>query len=199
MVEDRDISELEVKLNNLFKHMPCRKIKLGKVNIEKADNGLSVVLVSYYVPVMKNNIQDWDVEMAMTVLKPEEVFDVKSCVDKVKKSIPDYYKSIFIENVQSALTDVSYSFSEDKIPNTFEIVKIPFRQLAIKTVTGKPVFIDLCSSSYQKVLAIVDGKNCWTNKIDFKRFVDCMKRRELVTLLLTLSQSELPGYTSKEI
>lgn len=198
MVEDRDISELEVKLNNLFKHMPCRKIKLGKVNIEKADNGLSVVLVSYYVPVMKNNIQDWDIEMSMTVLKPGETFDIKSCVDKVKKSIPDYYKSIFVENVQSALTDVAYSFSEDKIPDTFEIVKIPFKQLAIRTVEDKPIFIDLCSSSYQKVLAVVDGKNYWSNKVDFKRFVDCMKRRELVTLLLTLSQTNLPDYNSKE-
>lgn len=194
MVEDRDISEFEIKLNNFLKHLPCRKIKVNKIDIDRKDTETLIATILELPNTEGSGAEaSSNLIVAYNKVLNEDSLDIKSYIDLIKSKIPEYYKSVFAKSVQTALKAISYPFSEDKVPNTFEIVKLPYRQISVRTL-DKPIFIDLCNSSYSRILEILDDRPIWTNVIDFEKLVKCMKRRELVTLLLMLSQSELPNY-----
>lgn len=181
MVEDRKILDLQDKLEKVLKRLPCRKLKLSSLQLKALDSGQKVVIISISLP------DNFDSNPFTTVFDWNDDVDVKVVVNKTLQQLPAELKSIRVQNLETALQSISYNFSSKNLPTDFNIVKLPYRQLAISNNSNETIFINLCTSSYQRLLSTL-GRS-WRPVIDFSEIVNCMKRKELVTLLLTLTSN----------
>lgn len=180
MVADAAII-LRSKLEKALKHLPCRNIKLKNLSISEQSIP-AIVNINLLFPVEENSqmilVFEWDPEKKT----------IKNLIREILNQIPKNYLSITVKNIKESLQDIHYNFSNRNIPDSFDIIKLPYRQLEVATQFGKS-FINLYASSYQKILSTLDENNSrkWKNCIDFSKIVNCMKRKELVTLLLVLN------------
>lgn len=202
MVEDRKV--LEDKIKNFLKHLPCRGLKLESIYLQDVyysePKTLKAVAKKSYVIRISTTFN------ADEVKKIDIVTDVGLCsesssenlstenahqiVNVVGNCIPETYKSLKVQNVKESLTKISYNFSSKNIPDNFYLVKLPYRQLALQTsLNEKIIFIDLCTGSYQKILAEIDSIQSWPTALNFLQVANNLKRKELVTLLLALASN----------
>lgn len=177
MVEDRKIPEIEEKLTKLFKHIPYRKYRVSKMCNQA--NSLTIVATS----------PDSFAEPIVTVIENVDDLDIKAIVKAVKDNIPEELLKIKISNISSSLNDISYNFSVDNIPESFEIVKLPYRQLLIKLSENKTFYINLCTPSYHRLLSIFDRILDWPGEVSFEQIAKSLKRKEIVTLMLSLASN----------
>lgn len=177
MVEDRKISEIEEKLTKLFKHIPYRKYRVSKICNQS--NNLTIVATS----------SDSFAEPIVTVVEDVESLDIKAIVKAVKDNIPESFLKITVSNISSSLNNISYNFSVNNIPESFEIVKLPYRQLLIKLAEDRTFYINLCTPSYHRLLSIFDRLLDWPGEITFDQIAKSLKRKEIVTLMLSLTSN----------
>lgn len=177
MVEDGKISEIEEKLTKLFKHIPYRKYRVSKMCNQ--GNNLTIVATS----------SDSFAEPIVTVIESAENLDTKAIVKAVKDNIPEDFLKITVSNISSSLSSISYNFSVDNIPESFEIVKLPYRQLLIKLTKDKTFYVNLCTPSYHRLLSIFDRLLDWPSEVTFDQIAKSLKRKEIVTLMLSLTSN----------
>lgn len=175
MVEDREIIEnLNRKIKNLLKHLPCRRLKLSQLVVKELNEDTQVAVIIIDTPEPQNIILTLPLSLSC-----------KDILFEVSKAIPEKYKSLEIKNVQSALKLIKYNFNTQKIPDSFLLTKVPYRQLALK-IDNHTAFINLSTSTYQKILHVLD-LNENLDYLDFDKIAVKMRRKELVVLLLSMS------------
>lgn len=97
------------------------------------------------------------------------------------------FMSITITESQDTQHSILKSFSNQTVPNTFKVCKVPKRQIQIQ-VGNKKSYINISLQSYQKVLSCIDKIRKWPASISCKDFMAFFKRKEFVTILLQVSQ-----------
>lgn len=170
--------ELENKLINLLKRIPFRYLKLKEIEVSKDS--------STYISIkIEDTIKRLDI-LSFSFYTTNKI-DVKDIIKRVKEGIPKEYFNIEIYNVSNILNNISTNLSKKEIPDTFTIIKIPYRQLEI-LVDDTQLFLNLNVDSYQKVLGYFRKFKECPISIDFSEISKFLKRKELITLFLLLSQ-----------
>lgn len=185
MVEDReDIDNiLSSKLKNLLKHLPCRKLKLIRLESRTLADG-SIVAIVISTP---EGELDMSKNIFLTLDAPENTEEIRKTVEKVLAAIPEKYLSITVTGVQKALKNINYSFNPENVPDSFVITKLPYRQLGIR-VADRSIFVDFCTATYQKILAVLDNSKEWPCERNFADIAEQIKKRkELIVLLWSIS------------
>lgn len=166
MVEDRTL-EIKEKLNKCLKHFAypgcrCTDVSAYMDNVLVADIRTPEGTISVPIDTSK------DVK--------EIVKSVIECRDLKR------YRQVIILNVEVDETRLTL----DNIPDDFIISGLPYRQLKI-SIGERPFFIDLCAVSYQHVYSLMLSQSHYPACINFKNLKSCLKRKELLVLLITLS------------
>lgn len=181
MVKNREALEttLHTKIVKLLKRLPCRGyLKVSEAVNFYAEDGSKLLIVSD---------PNGQVVASAVYRCPESEDDIRKIIQNLLKAIPLRFLEFKVTDVQKTLQTLNYSFSFKGIPDDFIVFKLPKRQLAIRT-SDKIVFIDICSATYQKILAVVDSAKDWLEERSFSSFAKCMKRKELGVLLLSIRQ-----------
>ena len=168
-----DAGTLELKLKNLFKHFVCRQIRVKDFKvIEEGDLQLKVTGPG----------------LNLDIFCPTENFDEKDFIHKINTH-PDLakYNQLMVTGVNEFSEDILKHFSYQDCPDMFYICKLPYRQLLVK-VGEQQCFIKVCAQTYQKLLASISGLNEWPAEISFDKIQSLFKRKELVSLMLHISQ-----------
>lgn len=170
------LEEIAAKLDNVCKHMALPYIRFTSIN--RVLKGNEVELYCY--------IRDEDVDPIVVPYCE----DVKEMVRRIKEKI-HWQESVSIHNVSSVETDLDID-----PPSMFQITGLPYRQIKI-CCNEKESFINLCQRSYQKVYSllyeagkqefILEYQNEPPGFIEFADLKKCLKRKELLVLLLSLS------------
>lgn len=184
MVEDRVLDEIKTKAKNLLKHYPCRNLKLKEVS-----EVVSEPTIGFAIRISAEG-PDWNFEN-ISLFKKKDLKDpslAKKCVEKLLQAIPSKFATANVTNVNESAKDIMHNFSGRDIPNTFIIEKLPYRQLQIKFADYR-IFLKLNIKSYQRVLALFDQQKSWPAELQFDALASCLKRKEIVTLLLYLSSA----------
>lgn len=168
-----DAGTLELKLKNLFKHFVCRQVRVkdfksmegGDIQLRITGPGLNLEI--YY---------------------PSENFNEKDFIHKVNTH-PDLvkYNQLRVYGVNEFSEEILKHFSYQECPDSFYICKLPYRQLLVK-VGEQQSFIKVCTQTYQKLLANISNLNEWPADISFEKLQNVFKRKELVSLMLHISQ-----------
>lgn len=166
------------KLNSFLKHLPCRKLKILKLTTQ--------LLYEKAVLILVLSAPSRSDDLFFTLEVPKSVEDINRTIKYIANSLPEKYLTVEFQNVKEVLNEINYNFSLEDIPSTFSVVKLPYKQLAIKRY-GATRFINLSKISYQRVLALFDRFYQWPAVCEFKDLTACMKRKELVVLLLSIS------------
>lgn len=187
MAEDRALIEkkfldcFELKLKNFLKHNVCRQLRLASLlKVETNQKNCIGILTTISTP--KSNLQ------VFNLVKQKDLKDlnnVRNCIELIKNNIPKEFCKIEITNIKN---DITTNLKIKDIPDNFYLEKLPYRQLQI-AVNEKRLFIDLCTKSYQRILAKLKNIEDWPVKLSFEDFSECLKRKEIVTLLIYLNQS----------
>jgi hypothetical protein len=182
MVEDRTLVAINTKVTSLLKHLPYRQLRVDTIEpVFTDDDSIHPIRISV-VDRTKNERID-----VVHILGSDESMDIKRCVEVLKSKIPAQYLSLNIVNVNQVAQEVLKNFSKRDLPDSFILEKLPYRQLQI-SVNGKRIFLKICVKSYQRVLSMLNSLTNWPNEVGLDRILNCLKRKELVTLLLYLSQ-----------
>lgn len=175
-----EIRTLEDKLNNLLKHLayPCfrvSRIVQAPSDVEdKEDYNVCVELKDPKLNILRPVVH-YDKGMEMR----EFISRVRNC-----KELKPYTQAI----VRDVTLDEGGSLSLDNVPKSFIITGLPYRQMKISTGSEDSYYIDLCQASYQRVCAIMSNVVNFPPAIPFNKIKDCLKRKEVLVLLITLSQ-----------
>lgn len=186
MVEDRMLIEkdfldcFEVKLKKFLKHCICRQLKVVSIKkIETNQKNCTGILTTISTP--ENDIQVFNLVKQKDLVNLEKV---KDCISIIKNNIPAKFSRLEVINIKN---DITTNLKIKDVLDSFYLERLPYRQLQV-FVNEKRFFIDLCTKSYQRVLALLKNED-WKTQIDFKSFSDCLKRKEIITLLIYLNQS----------
>lgn len=179
MVENREISEIVERLTTLLKHIPYRKYRVSKACLLNQDTNLTIVLTS----------TDSFAEPVIVSIENTADLDIKDAIKAVKDHIPGEFLKIKVNNISSSLSKIAYNFSVENIPESFEIVKLPYRQLQIKVSDSKGFYVDLCTPSYHRLLSLFDRLLDWPGEVSFTDIANNLKRKEIVTLMLSLTSN----------
>lgn len=186
MVTNRAVLEdIQVKITNLLKHLPCRQLKLKSIEWLTSELDTNIFGVKIVIQTPDSDIEN------VTLFKKKDLKDSKlpkHCIEQILKKIPQQYLSITIQDVQVTTKGVLKNFKEKDIPDEFILEKFPYRQLQIR-VNDRKLFIKLSTKTYQKILNFFNKQNQFPLTISFSHINNCLKRRELVTLLLYLTQT----------
>lgn len=177
-----EIRTLEDKLNNLLKHLayPCFRVSRivqvpSDVDPENKDEcDLCVELKDPKLNILRPVVH-YDKGMEMR----EFISRVRNC-----KELKPYTQAI----VRDVTLDEGGSLSLDNVPKSFIITGLPYRQMKISTGSEDSYYIDLCQASYQRVCAAMSNVVSFPATIPFSKIKDCLKRKEVLVLLITLSQ-----------
>ena len=175
-----EIRTLEDKLNNLLKHLayPCfrvSRIVQAPSDVEDKDGcDLCVELKDPKLNILRP-IVHYDKGMEMR----EFISRVRNC-----KELKPYTQAI----VRDVTLDEGGSLSLDNVPKSFIVTGLPYRQMKINTGSEDSHYIDLCQASYQRVCAAMSNVVNFPATIPFSKIKDCLKRKEVLVLLITLSQ-----------
>lgn len=186
MVEDRVLEEIRTKARNLLKHYPCRKLRLTDVSEIVSDPGVGFAIRLAAVG------PEWNFE-TISLFKKKDLKDpslAKRCVEKIMLAIPKKFSDLRVTNVQDTAKDLMHNFVSRSIPDCFNIEKLPYRQLQIVCEENRS-FLKVNIKSYQRLLALLEQEKEWPAEISFEKLAECLKRKELVTLLLYLSKSSV--------
>lgn len=170
------LEEIAGKVDNMCKHMALPYIRF--TSIVRVLEGDEIELWCY--------IKDED---CGPIVVPY-CEDTKEMVKRIKDKI-HWQESISIKNVSTVETDLDID-----PPKIFQIVGLPYRQIKV-CCSGKESFVNLCQKSYQKVYSLLyeagrkelihEYQNEPPESIDFADLKKCLKRKELLVLLLSLS------------
>lgn len=164
MVEDRK-TVLSDKANNALKHIAIPVLELTDLVYNEEDDGWD-----FYVR---------DRSTGMEFCSGIPMDDDKEVIKDFLEHLYNY-RSVKVTGVKSIDEN---RFTLDNLPASFSIVGLPDRQIKIESA-GKVNFINLQRPSYDKVRAKLN-KPCMT--LDFDELANCLIRKELLVLLLTLN------------
>lgn len=181
-----EIRTLEDKLNNLLKHLayPCFRVsRIVQVPSGFEDeNGCDLCV----------ELKDLKFNVLRPVVHYDKGMEMREFISRVRncKELKPYTQAI----VRDVTLDEGGSLSLDNVPKSFTITGLPYRQMKISTGSEDSYYIDLCQASYQRVCAVMSNVPNYTNTvcfpavIPFSKIKDCLKRKEVLVLLITLSQ-----------
>ena len=172
MVENDSLVFTE-KLKNALKHSVCRKfLKLTNTQFQKDET-----IVSLSTPKGKLKVsldKEYTPSLAVhAILNHPEITP---------------YGKINVVDVDKTGLDFLKNFSSQNLSNSFILYKVPKKQLQIGTSDTK-YYVDICMQSYQKVINKLDSLEEWSGQLSFEDLVACLRRKEIVTILILLSQS----------
>lgn len=184
LVEKAFLDCFKIKLNNYLKHCVCRSLKIEKIEkIEITQKNYIGVLT-----VIKTPIKNLQIINLIKTKDLENLESTKKYIENIKNKLPQEISNIEVTNIKDILNDLNTTLSIKDIPESFYLERLPYRQLQIKS-NEKRFFLDLCTKSYQKVLSKLQSLYSWPAQLNINIIKDCFKRKELITLLLYLSQS----------
>lgn len=175
-----EIRTLEDKLNNLLKHLayPCFRVSRivqapGDIDSE---NGCDLCV----------ELKDPKLNVLRPIVHYGEGMGMREFISRVRncKELKPYTQAI----VRDVTLDEGGSLSLDNVPKSFIITGLPYRQMKISTGSEDSYYIDLCQASYQRVCAVMSNVVSFPAVIPFSKIKDCLKRKEVLVLLITLSQ-----------
>lgn len=175
-----EIRTLEDKLNNLLKHLayPCfrvSRIVQAPSDVEDKEG--------YNVCV---ELKDPKLNILRPIVRYDKGMEMREFISRVRncKELKLYTQAI----VRDVTLDEGGSLSLDNVPKSFIITGLPYRQMKISTGSEDSYYIDLCQASYQRVCAVMSNSVSFPAVIPFSKIKDCLKRKEVLVLLITLSQ-----------
>lgn len=175
-----EIRTLEDKLNNLLKHLayPCfrvSRIVQAPSDVEDKEG--------YNVYV---ELKDPKLNILRPIIRYDKGMEMREFISRVRncKELKPYTQAI----VRDVTLDEGGSLSLDNVPKSFIITGLPYRQMKISTGSEDSYYIDLCQASYQRVCAVMSNVVSFPAVIPFSKIKDCLKRKEVLVLLITLSQ-----------
>ena len=175
-----EIRTLEDKLNNLLKHLayPCfrvSRIVQAPSDVEDKEG--------YNVCV---ELKDPKLNILRPIVRYDKGMETREFISRVRncKELKPYTQAI----VRDVTLDESGSLSLDNVPKSFIITGLPYRQMKISTGSEDSYYIDLCQASYQRICAAMSNAVSFPAVIPFSKIKDCLKRKEVLVLLITLSQ-----------
>lgn len=175
-----EIRTLEDKLNNLLKHLayPCfrvSRIVQAPSDVEDKEG--------YNVCV---ELKDPKLNILRPIVRYDKGMEMREFISRVRncKELKLYTQAI----VRDVTLDEGGSLSLDNVPKSFIITGLPYRQMKISTGSEDSYYIDLCQASYQRVCAVMSNVASFPAAIPFSKIKDCLKRKEVLVLLITLSQ-----------
>lgn len=175
-----EIRTLEDKLNNLLKHLayPCfrvSRIVQAPSDVEDKEG--------YNVCV---ELKDPKLNILRPIVRYDKGMEMREFISRVRncKELKLYTQAI----VRDVTLDEGGSLSLDNVPKSFIITGLPYRQIKISTGSEDSYYIDLCQASYQRVCAVMSNVVSFPAVIPFSKIKDCLKRKEVLVLLITLSQ-----------
>lgn len=176
MVEN-DVLIFESKLKNAIKHSIGRRV----IKIQQCTFKQGEVVITIQTPDCKDGF----------IINVPEKYSLKDAVCYALH-FPQLAKYLQVQIVDTVNVqkEMLKSFSNQNIPESFEICKIPKKQIQVK-VGNKKDYINISLQSYQRVLSRLDHIKKWPAKINCKDFMTCFTRREFVTILLQISQLTL--------
>lgn len=175
-----EIRTLEDKLNNLLKHLayPCFRVsRIVQAPSDVEDKG------GYNVCV---ELKDPKLNILRPIVRYDKGMEMREFISRVRncKELKPYTQAI----VRDVTLDEGGSLSLDNVPKSFIITGLPYRQMKISTGSEDSCYIDLCQASYQRVCAAMSNIVNFPAVIPFSKIKDCLKRKEVLVLLITLSQ-----------
>lgn len=175
-----EIRTLEDKLNNLLKHLayPCfrvSRIVQAPSDVEDKEG--------YNVCV---ELKDPKLNILRPIVRYDKGMEMREFISRVRncKELKLYTQAI----VRDVTLDEGGSLSLDNVPKSFIITGLPYRQMKISTGSEDSYYIDLCQASYQRICAVMSNAVSFPAVIPFNKIKDCLKRKEVLVLLITLSQ-----------
>lgn len=175
-----EIRTLEDKLNNLLKHLayPCfrvSRIVQSPSDVEDKEGYNACV-----------ELKDPKLNILRPVVHCDKGMEMREFISRVRncKELKLYTQAI----VRDVTLDEGGSLSLDNVPKSFIITGLPYRQMKISTGSEDSYYIDLCQASYQRVCAVMSNTVSFPAVIPFSKIKDCLKRKEVLVLLITLSQ-----------
>lgn len=175
-----EIRTLEDKLNNLLKHLayPCfrvSRIVQAPSDVEDKEG--------YNVCV---ELKDPKLNILRPIVRCDKGMEMREFISRVRncKELKLYTQAI----VRDVTLDEGGSLSLDNVPKSFIITGLPYRQMKISTGSEDSYYIDLCQASYQRICAVMSNAVSFPAVIPFSKIKDCLKRKEVLVLLITLSQ-----------
>ena len=187
MAEDRALENIKRKAENLFKHFPCRFLKILSVEkIESPSTPTAVgICIKYKTPEEENSL--------ITLFKKSELKKegdcIKRCICELKERVPEKYSALDITNVRELSNTFLERFSLKNELDCFTISGVPYRQLCILLPSGK-FFLDVSKVTYQKLLTRFSQEKFWPANMGFESFSNLLKRKEMVTLCIRLAQKD---------
>ena len=184
MVEDGVLEAVTIKTKNFLKHYPCRNLKLSSIKLIQSELDSTVFGIQMLITTPAEPIDH------LVMFKKKDLKDPllpKRCVELLRSRIPEIYSNVTVTDVSSVAEEVLKNFSERQLPDSFILEKLPYRQLQLR-VNSRKFFIKLNIKSYQRVLSLFDLQKPWPVTITLQDLTKNLKRREVVTLLLYLSQ-----------
>ena len=177
-----EIRTLEDKLNNLLKHLayPCfrvsRIVQIPNDTDSENEDGYSICV----------ELKDPKFNILRPVVRYDKGMEMREFISRVRncKELKPYTQAI----VREVTLDEGGSLSLDNVPKSFIITGLPYRQMKISAGSEDSYYIDLCQASYQRVCAVMSNAVSFPTVIPFSRIKDCLKRKEVLVLLITLSQ-----------
>lgn len=112
--------------------------------------------------------------------------DINNYIHKLLEKIPNEKKNIIIFNIKQFSDTYLKNFKETLPLDSFILDKMPYRQLSVN-VNNKKFFINLSKETFYNLKRAIQKLK--SNKVDFEVFTENLKRKEILTLLLLLSQS----------
>ncbi len=182
MVDNRMLEEVSTKIVNYLKHIVYRKLRFQDISNDEKNQVITITLN--------------DLELNITRVTQigyrdfiNEEYPVRRIVERfglmLNLMIPAKYQSIEVTDILPGLENLNYNFSLENIPESFQITKIPYKQLKIKNA-DREFFLNVCVETYQRILSLLNKSKAFT-EITFTELTKNMKRKEIVTLLLSLS------------
>lgn len=179
MVDNRMLEEISTKIINYLKHIVYRKLKLQDVSNDEKNQIIVITLND----LGTNTTRVTQIGYRDFVNEEEPV---RRIVEMFSLIVPVEYQSIKITDILSGLKNLNYNFSLENIPESFQITKIPYKQLKIKSL-DREFFLNVCVETYQRILSLLSNNSKAFAEITFTELTKNMKRKEIVTLLLSLS------------
>lgn len=177
-----EIRTLEDKLNNLLKHLayPCfrvsRIVQAPNDTDSENEDGCDICV----------ELKDPKLNILRPVVHYDKGMEMREFISRVRncKELKPYTQAI----VRDVTLDEGGSLSLDNVPKSFIITGLPYRQMKISIGSEDSYYIDLCQASYQRVCAAMSNIVNFPAVIPFSKIKDCLKRKEVLVLLITLSQ-----------
>ena len=177
-----EIRTLEDKLNNLLKHLayPCfrvsRIVQVPNDTDSENEDGRNICV----------ELKDPKLNILRPVVHYDKGMEMREFISRVRncKELKPYTQAI----VRDVTLDEGGSLSLDNVPKSFIITGLPYRQMKISIGSEDSHYIDLCQASYQRVCAAMSNIVNFPAVIPFSKIKDCLKRKEVLVLLITLSQ-----------